>query len=97
MWRSGWRSPVSRPARPGGQRDDYAYLDDPPRPPVGVRAMPAACCSWPISSTTAGCRRIASRLAALPPRLADLVSGESLHLRLGVTLAAHRFVWLPFT
>ena len=32
----------------------------------------------------------------MPPRVDDLVSGESFHLRVGLTLRAHQFVWLPY-
>ena len=38
----------------------------------------------------------ASVFATMPPRVDDLVSGESLHLRIGMSLRAHQFVWLPY-
>ena len=38
----------------------------------------------------------ATVFATMPPRVADLVSGESLHLRTGLSLRAHQFVWLPY-
>jgi amylosucrase len=34
--------------------------------------------------------------AAMPPRVEDLVSGEHMFLRNGLTLRAHQFVWLHF-
>ena len=34
--------------------------------------------------------------AALPARLADAVGGDSLHLRVDVSLRAHQVMWLPY-
>jgi amylosucrase len=39
----------------------------------------------------------AACFTAMPPRAQDLVAGETLHLRVDVTLRAHQIVWLPFT